>query len=167
MFKDVKKKAELKGKLLKEKGNEAKNASLNIGSKVLESAKSVGDAASEIATGAVETASTVVTNAGKVATGAINSLIIKIATKIVVKSMKKASQKGTGFIYDDKKYQGFINKTWEILPLPVRLVGKETLNFNDTMFFLRNSIFGTDNKELTVNKEDEGLIKKSIKAMFK
>jgi len=167
MFKDVKKKAEQKSELLKEKGNKTKNASLNLGNKVIDTAKSVGDTASEIATGALETASTAVTSAGKVATGAINSLIIKIATKIVVKSMKKASQKGTNYIYDDKKYQGFINKTWEILPLPVRLVGKETLNFNDTMFFLRNSVFGTDDKELTVNKEDEGLIKKSIKAMFK
>jgi len=97
----------------------------------------------------------------------IDSVVITIATKIILSSMKKASKKGTSYISNDEKYQGFIDRTWELLPLPVRLIGKDTLGFNSTMFLLRNSVFGKDNNEPQVDKNDEGIIKKTILSMFK
>ena len=64
------------------------------------------------------------------------------------------------------KYEKFIGRTWEMLPLPVRLVGKEALGFNTAMFTLRKVVFGEDKKEPEVDMQDEGIIKKTIKGMF-
>ena len=158
MFKDIKKKAE-------EKATEVKEATSNIGNTVLDKAKTAKDSASDLATGAVKTASDAVSAAGKIAKGAVDSVVITIATKIIVNSMKKAGKKGTSYISNDTKYQGFVDRTWELLPLPVRLIGKNTLGFNSTMFLLRNSVFGKDETE--VDKNDEGIIKKTILSMFK
>ena len=160
MFKDIKKKAE-------EKAEGVKDATSNMGNNVLDKAKHVKDSASNLATGAAKTASDAALSAGKMAKGAVDSVIITIATKIIVSSMKKAGKKGTSYISNDKKYQSFIDRTWELLPLPVRLIGKDTLGFNSTMFLLRNSVFGKDEEEPEVDKNDEGIIKKTIVSMFK
>ena len=160
MFKDIKKKAE-------EKATEAKEATSNIGNTVLDKAKTAKDSATDLATGAVKTASDAASSAGRMAKGAIDSVVITIATKIIVSSMKKAGKKGTSYISNDSKYQGFVDRTWELLPLPVRLIGKDTLGFNATMFLLRNSVFGKDEKEPEIDKKDEGIIKKTILSMFK
>jgi|TARA_B110000263_G_C14974607_1_gene358677 hypothetical protein len=160
MFKDIKKKAE-------EKATEAKEATSNIGNTVLDKAKTAKDSATDLATGAVKTASDAASSAGRMAKGAIDSVVITIATKIIVSSMKKAGKKGTSYISNDSKYQGFVDRTWELLPLPVRLIGKDTLGFNATMFLLRNSVFGKDEQEPEIDKKDEGIIKKTILSMFK
>ena len=160
MFKDIKKKAE-------EKTEGVKDATSNIGNSVLDKAKTVTDSASNLATDAAKTASNAVSSAGKMAKNTIDSVVITIATKIILSSMKKASKKGTSYISNDEKYQGFVDRTWELLPLPVRLIGKDTLGFNSTMFLLRNSVFGKDEEEPEVDKDDEGIIKKTIVSMFK
>ena len=160
MFKDIKKKAE-------EKAEGVKDATSNIGNSVLGKAKTVTDSASNLATDAAKTASNAVSSAGKMAKNTIDSVVITIATKIILSSMKKASKKGTSYISNDEKYQGFVDRTWELLPLPVRLIGKDTLGFNSTMFLLRNSVFGKDDNEPEVDKNDEGIIKKTILSMFK
>jgi hypothetical protein len=160
MFKDIKKKAE-------EKASEVKEATSNLGNTVLDKAKTAKESASDLATGAVKTASDAAASAGTLAKGAVDSVVITIATKIIVSSMKKAGKKGTSYISNDSKYQGFVDRTWELLPLPIRLIGKDTLGFNSTMFLLRNSVFGKDEKEPEVDKNDEGIIKKTILSMFK
>ena len=160
MFKDIKKKAE-------EKATEVKEATSNMGNTVLDKAKAAKDSATDLATGAVKTASDAASSAGKIAKGAVDSAVISIATKIIVSSMKNAGKKGTSYISNDTKYQGFVDRTWELLPLPVRLIGKDNLGFNSTMFLLRNSVFGKDEDELKVDQKDEGLIKKTIQSMFK
>lgn len=149
MLDDVKKMAE-------EKAGEVKDATSNVGSKVAEQAKNIGESASELAN-----------KAGKIARGAIDSVVITIATKIVISSMKKVGKRGTSYIYDDSKYGKFIDRTWEMLPLPVRLVGKETLGYNTAMFTLRNTVFGEDEDKPEVNEKDEGFIKKTIMGMFR
>ncbi len=159
MLDDIKKKA-------KEKASEVKDATSNVGSKVVEQAKNIGETASDLAGGAVKTASETASSAGKIARSAIDSVVITVATKIVVSSMKKVGKKGTSYIHDDSKYEKFVNHTWEMLPLPVRLVGKESLGYNHAMFTLRNTVFGKDD-EPNVNEEDEGFIKNTIMGMFR
>ena len=88
-------------------------------------------------------------------------------TKIVIKSMKGAGNKGTEYLFNDEKYEKFIGRTWEMLPLPVRLIGKESLGYNTAMFTLRKLVFGKDKTDPKVDKTDEGLIKKTIKGMFR
>jgi len=160
MLDDIKKKAE-------EKASEVKDATSNVGSKVAKQAKNIGESASDLAGEAVKTASEAASSAGKMARSAIDSVVITVATKIVVSSMKKVGKKGTSYIHDDSKYEKFVNHTWEMLPLPVRLVGKESLGYNHAMFTLRNTVFGKDDDEPNVNEEDEGFIKNTIMGMFR
>jgi len=160
MLDDIKKKAE-------EKANEVKDATSNVGSKVAEKAKNLGESASELAGEAAKTASDAASSAGKMARSAIDSVVITVATKIVISSMKKVGKKGTSYIHDDSKYSKFVDRTWEMLPLPVRLVGKDSLGYNSAMFTLRNTVFGKDEDEPKVNEEDEGFIKSTIMGMFR
>ena len=160
MFKDIKKKAE-------EKASEVKDVTTSVGSKVADQAKNLGESASDLATGAVKTASDAASSAGKMAKGAIDSVVISLATKIVIRSMKKVGKRGTSYISDNSKYEMFVDRTWEMLPLPVRLVGRDTLGYDTGMFTLRDTVFGKDDNEPEINKNDEGIIKKTIKGMFR
>ena len=160
MFKDIKKKAE-------EKASEVKDVTTSVGSKVADQAKNLGESASDLATGAVKTASHAAVSAGKMAKGAIDSVVISLATRIVIRSMKKVGKRGSSYISDDSKYEMFVDSTWEMLPLPVRLVGRDTLGYDTVMFTLRDTVFGKDNNEPEIGKNDEGIIKKTIKEMFR
>ena len=96
----------------------------------------------------------------------VDSVALKIATQIVISSMNGIASKGFSYINDDEKYQSIIDKTWEMLPLPMKLVGKETLNYENSMYFLRKTIFGKDKEEPKVDAKDEGIISGIIKKMF-
>ena len=160
MFKDIKKKAE-------EKASDVKDVTASVGGKVADQAKNLGKYASNLATGAVKTASDAASTTSKMAKGTIDSVIISLATKIVVRSMKKVGKRGSYYISDDSKYEMFVDRTWEILPLPVRLVGRDSLGYDTAMFTLRNTVFGKDVNEPEIDKNDEGIIKKTIKGMFR
>ena len=102
----------------------------------------------------------------KMAKNKIDSVVLKLATQIVTKSMNGLASKGFSYINNDKKYQSIIDKTWEILPLPMRLIGKEKLSYEDNMYFLRKTIFGKDKEKPQVDSKDEGIISRTIKKMF-
>ena len=138
---------------LREKASEATE-------KMKDSAKAIGEIATEKATEAAATTE-------KVVKGAIDKIVITVATKIVISSMKKVSSKGRSYVSDDGNYQGFVDKTWELLPLPVRLIGKDSLGYNSTMHLLRNSIFGSEDEELIIDENDENTITQNILSMFK
>jgi len=97
----------------------------------------------------------------------VDSVVLNVATKIITKSMKGIATKGSSYIHNDKKYQSIIDKTWEILPLPMRLIGKETLSYEDNMYFIRKSIFGKDKEQPKVDSNDESIISRTIKKMFR
>ena len=96
----------------------------------------------------------------------VDSVVLGVATQIVTKSMNGIASKGFSYIENDKKYQSIIDKTWEMLPLPMRLIGKETLSYNDNMYFLRKTIFGKDKEKPKVDNEDKNIISRTIKKMF-
>ena len=97
----------------------------------------------------------------------LDSVVLSVATQIITKSMNGIANKGFSYINNDQKYQSVIDKTWEMLPLPMRLIGKDTLSYEDNMFFLRKSIFGKDKEKPQVDSEDEGIISRTIKKMFR
>ena len=80
--------------------------------------------------------------------------------------MNGIASKGFSYINNDKKYQSIIDKTWEVLPLPMRLIGKETLYYDDNMYFLRKTIFGKDKEKPKVDTEDKNIISRTIRKMF-
>lgn len=96
----------------------------------------------------------------------VDSVVLSVATQIITKSMNGIANKGFSYINNDQKYQSIIDKTWEMLPLPMRLIGKDTLSYEDNMFFLRKSIFGKDKEKPQVDSDDEGVISRTIKKMF-
>ena len=96
----------------------------------------------------------------------VDSVVLSVATQIVTKSMNGIASKGFSYIENDTKYQSIIDKTWEMLPLPMRLIGKETLSYNDNMYFLRKSIFGKDKEIPKVDNKDKNIISRTIKKMF-
>ena len=102
----------------------------------------------------------------KIAKNKIDSVVLNLATQIVTKSMNGLASKGFSYINNDKKYQSIIDKTWEILPLHMRLIGKEKLSYEDNMYFLRKTIFGKDKEKPQVDSKDEGIISRTIKKMF-
>ena len=104
--------------------------------------------------------------ASKMAKSKADSVVLGLATKIIVSSMNGIASKGFSYINNDKKFQNIIDKTWEMLPLPMRLVGKDALNYEDNMFFLRKSIFGKDKVKPEVDSKDESIISKTIRKMF-
>ena len=159
MFKDIKKKA-------KAKATQIKDVTTSVGSKVADQAKNLGESASDLATGAVKTATYTASSAGKIARGVTDSVVIALATKIVIRSMKKVGKRGSSYINDDSKYEMFVDSTWEMLPLPVRLIGRDTLGYDTAMFTLRDTVFSKDDNEPEIGKNDEGIIKKTIKGMF-
>ncbi|MFL2940750.1 MAG: hypothetical protein BEU01_01080 [Marine Group III euryarchaeote CG-Epi4] len=104
--------------------------------------------------------------ASEMAKNKADSVVLGLATKIIISSMNGIAGKGLSYINNDKKYQSIIDKTWEILPLPMRLVGKDTLNYEDNMFFIRKSIFGKDKEKPEVDSNDKSIISRTIKKMF-
>lgn len=96
----------------------------------------------------------------------VDSVVLSVATQIVTKSMSGIASKGFSYINNDKKYQSIIDKTWEVLPLPMRLIGKDTLHYDDNMYFLRKSIFGKDKDKPKVDTEDKNIISRTIRKMF-
>ncbi len=96
----------------------------------------------------------------------VDSVVLSVATQIVTKSMNGMASKGFSYINNDKKYQSIIDKTWEVLPLPMRLIGKDTLHYDDNMYFLRKSIFGKDKDKPKVDTEDKNIISRTIRKMF-
>ncbi|MEC7713152.1 MAG: hypothetical protein VYE32_04010 [Candidatus Thermoplasmatota archaeon] len=97
----------------------------------------------------------------------LDSVVLSVATQIITKSMNGIANKGFSYINSDRKYQSVMDKTWEMLPLPMRLIGKDTLAYEDNMFFLRKSIFGKDKEKPQVDSEDKGIISSTIKKMFR
>ena len=102
-----------------------------------------------------------------IAKSKLDSVVLSIATQIITKSMNGIANKGFSYINNDQKYQSVIDKTWEMLPLPMRLIGKDTLSYEDNMFFLRKTIFGKDKEKPQIDSEDEGIISRTIKKMFR
>ena len=135
----------------------------DVKKKIAETSKDIEDNAKIVKKTIRDTAS----SATSIAKETIDSVVIKIATQIIIKSMKSTANRSFTYINNDKKYQNVIDRTWELLPLPVRLVGKDSLDFNNNMFFVRDKIFGQDKKEPTVDDEDKGFITNLVNKMFK
>ncbi len=82
------------------------------------------------------------TTAKKMAENNVDSVVVGLATKVVITALTGIAAKGFSFINDDIKYKNMIDRTWEMLPLPVRLLGKDVINYDENMYFLRKQIFG-------------------------
>ena len=104
--------------------------------------------------------------AKKMAENNVDSVVVGLATKVVITALSGIATKGFSFINDDIKYKNMIDRTWEMLPLPIRLLGKDVINYDENMYFLRKQIFGKDKDEPEVDSADESIVSRTIKKMF-
>ncbi len=86
---------------------------------------------------------------------------------IVRKALSSAAEKGRDNVRDDEWFRGHVvNRTWELLPLPVRLAGKGTLRWEQVMFKLRDQVLTDDGGAMAVSKQDKSLIRSAIERML-
>jgi hypothetical protein len=90
-----------------------------------------------------------------------------LVAAIVGKALASAAGKGRDKVLDDEWFRGqVVNRTWELLPLPVRLAGKGTLRWEQVMFKLRDQVLAADEKAMAVSKQDKSLIRSAIGMML-
>tara|TARA_B100000579_G_scaffold173019_1_gene141020 strand:- start:388 stop:969 length:582 start_codon:yes stop_codon:yes gene_type:complete len=166
-FSSIKEKANEAKKSIEWSGKVASKAATKVGSKAIKTGGATISAGFKVAKVAKSAGGKIMSTGAKTSKSVIDSVVIKVATRAVVKSLKKAVETGSENITDDAKYTKIIEKTWEAFPLPVRLVGKDTLNYKDIMFKIRNTVFDSSTNDLEIDKEDENFITKSIKDMFR
>ena len=86
---------------------------------------------------------------------------------IVGKGRSSAAGKGRDNVLDDDWFRGHVvNRTWELLPLPVRLAGKGTLRWEQVMFKLRDQVLTDDEGAMAVSKQDKSLGRSAIERML-
>ena len=86
---------------------------------------------------------------------------------IVRKALSSAAEKGRDNVRDDEWFRGHVvNRTWELLPLPVRLAGKGTLRWEQVMFKLRDQVLTGDEGAMAVSKQDKSLVRSAIERML-
>ena len=86
---------------------------------------------------------------------------------IVRKALSSAAGKGRNNVLDDKWFRRHVvNRTWELLPLPVRLAGKETMRWEQVMFKLRDQVLTDDEGAMAVSKQDKSLVRSAIERML-
>ncbi|TWU09831.1 hypothetical protein [Allorhodopirellula heiligendammensis] len=65
-----------------------------------------------------------------------------------------AAKKGKPFIVDDAKYKAnVIDPAWEVLPTPVRLLGRDRLNWDAIFLAGRSKVFLIEGEDVTVHPE--------------
>ena len=72
----------------------------------------------------------------------------------VVNYASQAASKGSSFIADDAKYKAnVVDPAWEMLPMPVRLLGRERLRWDSLFDSARAKVFVVDGENVTVHPE--------------
>jgi hypothetical protein len=72
----------------------------------------------------------------------------------VVAGVTQAASQGAAIIADDAAYlENVIDPTWELLPLPVRMIGRERLRWDALFYAARETVFVVDGDSVSVHPE--------------
>jgi hypothetical protein len=86
---------------------------------------------------------------------------------VVVKYASQAASKGSSFIADDIKYKtNVVDPAWEMLPMPVRLLGRERLRWDSIFDSARARVFVVDGESVTVHPEARQRINQLFSGML-
>lgn len=79
----------------------------------------------------------------------------------------QAATKGKPFIVDDAKYKAsVVDPAWEVLPTPVRLLGRERLKWDAIFNSVRSKVFVIEGENVTVHPEAKQRINKLFSGMI-
>lgn len=82
---------------------------------------------------------------------------------VVLTCASEAASRGSCFITDDEKYMlHVVDPAWEMLPTPIRLIGRERLNWDKVFASARSRIFLIDGDSVTIHPE----AKEQVGALF-
>jgi hypothetical protein len=85
----------------------------------------------------------------------------------VVKYASQAASKGNSFIADDAKYKAnVVDPAWEMLPMPVRLLGRERLRWDSIFESARTWVFVVDGESVSVHPEAKQRINQLFSGML-
>lgn len=66
----------------------------------------------------------------------------------------KAAQSGAIYISDDEKYRAYvIDPAWDLLPLPIRMIGRERLRWDSMFQAARSSIFVAEDDTVSIHPD--------------
>lgn len=75
-------------------------------------------------------------------------------SEAVVAYATQAAAKGSSYIADDAKYRAnVIDPAWEMLPMPVRLLGRERMKWDAMFYSARAQVFVIDGDAVSVHPE--------------
>lgn len=87
--------------------------------------------------------------------------------EVVVNYASQAASKGSSFIADDIKYKtNVVDPAWEMLPMPVRLLGRERLRWDSIFDSARARVFVVDGESVTVHPEARQRINQLFSGML-
>jgi len=87
--------------------------------------------------------------------------------EVVVNYASQAASKGSSFIADDAKYKAnVVDPAWEMLPMPIRLLGRERLRWDSIFDSARAKVFVIDGESATVHPEAKQRINQLFSGMF-
>jgi len=103
------------------------------------------------------TASQATQASSSLASNSANALWSRYGDKIsevVITYATQAAAKGSPYIADDAKYQAnVIDPAWEMLPMPVRLIGRERMKWDAMFYSARSQVFVIDGDAVSVHPE--------------
>ena len=87
--------------------------------------------------------------------------------EMVVTYANQAAAKGSTFIADDAKYQAnVIDPTWEMLPMPVRMIGRERLKWDALFYAARSTVFVIDGDSVSVHPDAKQRVSRMLSEML-
>lgn len=72
----------------------------------------------------------------------------------VMKYAAKAAESGSTYISDDVKYRTHvIDPVWDLLPMPIRLIGRERLQWDSMFYKARTNLFVVDGDSVSLHPD--------------
>ncbi len=146
---------------------DARDIAANVGSSAVERTRGAAGTAAGAVKSTAEAAGRKAGEAVAVAHDKLWPTYGMVVAAIVGKTLSSAAGKGRSNVLDDDWFRKHaINRTWELLPLPVRLAGKDTLRWEQVMFKLRDQVLTKDDGSMSVSSNDKSVIRSAIGLML-
>lgn len=86
---------------------------------------------------------------------------------MVVTYANQAAAKGSAFIADDAKYRAnVIDPSWETLPMPVRLIGRERIKWDSLFYAARSTVFVIEGDSVSVHPDAKDRVSRMLSEML-
>ena len=79
---------------------------------------------------------------------------LTMITPVLKKYLEKIKVHGSDTIRDDQKYkERVVDPAWDVMPFPIRLIGRDRLRWNLIFAKMRTSVFAIEGEQVRVKTE--------------